>query len=311
MGPHKKTDASFAFSKFLGQRFPVYAECREYTSEFKNGFINHDFSQIWYCLEGKYTHFVEQDAYACTKGSMIIVPAGVAHTFRIQEGDGAEIAVIHVNYEVLLSILPGQYQNMVANLFLHGFHEAIGRQFLPAVQLCDQSQQVAQECISWIALQSYKTAGTHILEDACGRLEQMLSVPELCFPDNTNGQVQNVIQTRVLPVYRSVQYINKHYSEKISEAKLLRAGGISRSGFYRYFKPAIGYTYSQYLQLLRVKHACIYLKYTRYSISYIADACGFFDTHHMTRVFSRYVGESPKKRRAKLRCLYGDIYREK
>ena len=68
-----------AFSKFLALRYPVFIKYYIYPPMHRNPMHNHDFPQLWYCLNGRYQHRVGDCIYECGKGSVVIIPPGVFH----------------------------------------------------------------------------------------------------------------------------------------------------------------------------------------------------------------------------------------
>lgn len=310
MAQPKYPKIGFAYSKFESQKYPIYASSWVYTSDYHDSIHRHDFPQIWYCRRGIYTHYVDDQVYECAEGSLVVIPAGVLHTFRIPEGKEAELMSVHISYELLLELQAGQYEHMVTNLFLPCFSGEMEWSFSPHTQLSPQSRETVNHCLSRIALLGYASYMPDLSHQLCQALEEMFSVSEYDIPEQVLRKKQTLLQTRILPIYRSVLYLNRHFDQKITEDAVLQAGGISRSGFYRYWGRVLGCTYSQYLQQLRVDHVYIYLKCTNYPISYIADACGFFDMQYMSQVFSRYIGESPNRRRQHLRKLYSGTFKE-
>ena len=45
--------------------------------------IHHDAAEAFYVLEGEYHIFIDDQAYACSAGSFIFIPAGTRHGFRV------------------------------------------------------------------------------------------------------------------------------------------------------------------------------------------------------------------------------------
>ena len=301
---------SFAYYKFKNENHPIYADCKIYLSSYHDAFHIHDFPQLWFCRRGACTYYIDQKSYSCSEGTFVVLPAGSLHTFRIPEGQETELMVVHISPSLLLDTPAGQYPNTLANLFLPGFAKEAGWEFSPCRQLSDKSIECISECLSRIALVNYGPMETNQTELLCQTMETIFSLPEFCLPSTSVAKSQSLLQTRVLPIYQSAFYVNQHFFEKISEDAILQAGGISRSGFYRYFKRVMGCSYSQYLQQVRVDHVYIYLKYTNYPLSYISDACGFSDMQYMSQVFSRYWGVSPNRRRVYLRWLYSGTEKE-
>jgi AraC family transcriptional regulator len=79
----------------------------------------------------------------------------------------------------------------------------------------------------------------------------------------------------------------------ISLADIAAACGLSRGHFARAFKRSVGFTPYQWLLRHRVERARDILRNTATPIAEIAVMCGFADQSHLTRIFSRHVGDSP------------------
>lgn len=291
----------FLFYKFVGLKYPVYAYSRVYEPGFTSSEHCHDFPQLWYCRSGRHTHKVGGQEILCTKGAVVIIPAGVYHSFWVDDGDASEIVAIHLSYEMVLDACADDYSNTLANMFLPAFEEALGWK-LPLFRIISNSSQpVMEDCLSWLSMLAFAVEGMVQKNQIYEKLEQLFSLPEFSLPETFRRKALGLLQTRILPIFRVVSYMNIHYPEKITEDTFLETCGISRAGLYRYFKQVMGHTYSQYLQQLRVRRAYFYLKHTNYPLTYISDTCGFFDSHHMSRLFTKYIGESPRSRRNRLR----------
>jgi AraC-like DNA-binding protein len=96
-----------------------------------------------------------------------------------------------------------------------------------------------------------------------------------------------------LQANRAKEFLAAHCADDISLLDAARACGLSRSHFTRAFRVAMGLTPHQWLQRYRVDTAKQMLLKSQTSIAEIATACGFADQSHLTRVFSRVVGDSP------------------
>jgi AraC family transcriptional regulator len=92
---------------------------------------------------------------------------------------------------------------------------------------------------------------------------------------------------------RAQEYMAAHWADDISLADIAAACNLSRGHFLKAFRLTTGVTPHQWLQRRRVELAQNMLLDGSRSIASIAAACGFADQSHLTRVFSRIVGESP------------------
>lgn len=289
----ERSTVNFEFVKMKASRYAAYAKQSQYEEDRDDGHI-HDFAQVWYCCYGKYTHIVGDQTYECTEGSLVIVPSGVYHEIFIKAGE-VETVELNISSELFLQTQPDQLINTIARVCLPSFSQELGCPIPLFVMLSPQSRKLAEEYFSWLAMLRYTPKEIVQKEELYEKLESLFSLPELAIPAQYRKKALRIAQTQAIPIFQIISYLNIHYPEKIEEETLLTEGGISRRGMYRYFRRITGFTYSQYLQQLRVAHAILYLRQSKYSLTHISDLCGFCDVSYMSRVFQRCIGESPKK----------------
>ena len=99
----------------------------------------------------------------------------------------------------------------------------------------------------------------------------------------------------------AVSYLNSHYEQKVSIAKLCAIAGMSKAALMQNFARSTGTTPLQYQLNLRIAEAVILLRSTNNSISEIAMETGFSDTNYFGRQFKRITGSSPGEYRKKCR----------
>lgn len=292
----KLLDCSFA--KFGQLRFPVLAKTWVYTYPHKNTLHNHDFPQLWYCLDGQYDHKLEDKIHRLGKGTVVIIPPGVYHSIMVQPGDCATVVQVNLMYDIFLDIPPERYVNTVACMFLQPFGKELGYSKPLIFTPSKESQVKLEEHFSWFTSLGYGPHGDNTGTEIYDKLEELFSLPEFALPVQCREKAIQLMQTRVKPIIRVLKYMNQHYPEKISEEDLLKEAMICRANLYRWFKRFTGYTCSNYLQWMRTKHVFVYLTYTTYPISYISDICGFTNPAYMSQLFSKFIGRKPRDFRA-------------
>lgn len=100
----------------------------------------------------------------------------------------------------------------------------------------------------------------------------------------------------VLPVK---QYLDEHYSEKISLDFLADHFFISKYYLTRVFKQQFGVSISNYLMTRRVTKAKYMLRFTGEKIKAIGYECGLGEPHYFSRIFKQMEGMSPLEYREK------------
>ena len=284
----------FAFKKFLDCRYPVLVDMRTYLSAQYNKFHNHDYPQAWYCMNGHYLHRIGDITYECEPGSVVVIPPGTYHTFNIPEGGFTKLIQINLSLNAFDGYPVDLYTNTIANLFMPAFSKKLGYHFPTYYQLCRDSCAIFEECASWLIslpLNHSEIERKHIFS----KLERIFSLPEFALPESFGKQVSALYMRCVQPPIRAISFLNQHYQDKIVEADISRIAAVCRSDLCMYFKQFTGYTCFEYLLWLRLNYAMFYMAYTTYSLSYIADICGFSNPPHMSFVFKKYYGVTPSE----------------
>lgn len=293
-----------AFDKFSFYRYPVNLRSWVYTSKHDSLFHNHDFPQLWYCADGRYLHQVGNQVYECSKGSVVVIPTGVFHKFSVPEDEETRLLCLEVMFDTFLDVSFKKYLNAIAAFFLPPFSRELGYKYSTYQILSRESQKAFEEYCSWLSLLSFARSVPVDNKDILMKLEELFSLPEFALPDVYREKAMQLVASNLNPVLKVLRYLNDHYHEKLVEQMLLSTIGISHASFYRYFKCYTGYTFAQYLQLLRVMHVHLYLSRTSYPISYISDMCGFCNTQYMSRIYKKYSGRSPREARMCLSEFY-------
>ena len=100
-------------------------------------------------------------------------------------------------------------------------------------------------------------------------------------------------------VYQVIDYINSHYMKKITLTDLSEISHISVRSLERYFKNNFQTTFRKYLHQVRMNSVCRDLVYSNEEISKIARDNGYFDQSHLTAIFSKSLGLTPRQYRMK------------
>ena len=90
-----------------------------------------------------------------------------------------------------------------------------------------------------------------------------------------------------------IQYIDRHYNEKITLEQLAKRTHISKSYLTRRFRQFTGETIVNYINKLRIQYAREMLVNSEKNITEIAWAVGFDSPKYFHRVFKKETGESP------------------
>ncbi len=102
-------------------------------------------------------------------------------------------------------------------------------------------------------------------------------------------------KTRFEYLLPSEEYMSMHYCDyKFNIEEFVNLSGLSYSYLKKIFIQKYGVPPVKYINSLKIKRACELLDTGRFTVSEIADICGFENTYYFSNVFKNYIGVSPK-----------------
>jgi len=110
----------------------------------------------------------------------------------------------------------------------------------------------------------------------------------------TKNMLTSIYNGRSQIVTKALQFINKNYREKISLKDIENNLHVNSSYFSTLFKQEMGQTFTDYLNSLKIGHACQLLADTNLSIIDISLSTGFEDQSYFTKVFKKAMDMTPK-----------------
>ncbi len=108
-----------------------------------------------------------------------------------------------------------------------------------------------------------------------------------------NGNAEQPVTTK-LDVAAVIDYMENHFSDKLTVAALARKMGLSPSQFTRRFKQETGSSPIDYFLELRIKKAQKLLHSASKTMTEIAHDCGFSSTAHFSATFKKHTKLSPR-----------------
>ncbi len=108
---------------------------------------------------------------------------------------------------------------------------------------------------------------------------------------------ESISETALRPVRRQVsalkEYLDNHYSEKITLEGLSEIFFVNKYTLSREFKELYGTSIINYLLLVRITHAKQMLRFTNLSVDEIGASCGITPLYYFSRTFKKIEGISP------------------
>lgn len=100
---------------------------------------------------------------------------------------------------------------------------------------------------------------------------------------------------RLETIYTVLEYVRKHYREKITVEQMATLAGYSKTYFCRQFKNITGTSFYRYLTCYRISVACMLMEEHHNSMSHIAQSTGFASLPLFSRAFKEITGMTPSQ----------------
>ena len=239
----------------------------------------HDFAEIGVILKGEGRFFADGQEYPVEEGTLLIFNPGVCHR-SVPNGTTTEFYTAFTNVQ----------------------YKGCGNNCIPlppkggmAVKMPEKmKKQVFSICRSMEAELKNPQCGQYFMMKAY--LIQMLCLISRSEETEEAAGKRSVFRTagKKYVVEQVERYLEEHYREKISLSRI--ASNMYLSSFYisKIFKSETGDTPINYLISIRMEKAREILEADpEISVQKVADAVGYDDAYHFSRLFKKYYGISP------------------
>ena len=101
-------------------------------------------------------------------------------------------------------------------------------------------------------------------------------------------------------IYKTLDYIQQNSFSECSLKSLAKSLQYDYAYLSKFFKKTVGYTYCEYLNMLRADHACYLLRTGDGTVLDISAQCGYSSLRTFNRNFRKYIGMTPQEYRKSL-----------
>lgn len=260
-------------------------------------FHYHNFYEIIYVLEGRYSSMIENQTYHLIKGDFLLINKDVMHKYHYVEKkhDSSKRIILWVTEQMLEELSNGE---MDLSACFHGngsascaFHFPIYYEELLQGYLLKMAMTRMQE--------SGDKAAKRVLDRGCLTLF-LLYLNLLCSKKEYLFAQEELVSD---PLVEQVSdYIETHLSEKITVEMLAEQAHMSKFYFLRKFKELTGVTVHSFVTQKRLIAAGKCLKEGE-SVMEVCQTCGFSDYSSFLRNFKATFHMSPGQYAKEFRML--------
>lgn len=249
---------------------------------------DHDFVEIVYIIEGTGRHYINDEEFVIKAGDLLFVNHGCTHAFLVDDQLVAYNLMIRVDYFIKNMI---KDNNLFYMLALTSF-EKIQQELNDKSPLVHFDYSERDEMLNL-----FKNIEVELSKEELGKsliLDSYINVI-LCKVFRKIF-VKDRRQDLLIP-QEIVDYISKHFNEKLSLGELSQKCFYSPAYFSRLFKKTFNVSFTDYIMDIRLKRCCELLKDSNYTIEKIMEECGFFDKNTFYERFKNKYGCTPSEYR--------------
>ncbi|TDE11644.1 AraC family transcriptional regulator [Dyadobacter psychrotolerans] len=114
-------------------------------------------------------------------------------------------------------------------------------------------------------------------------------------PISSYGYVNTYKVSETERMQKVHSYVLQHFSQDIRLGDVASLAGMSEAAFCRYFKARSNKTFIDFVNEIRIGHACKLLLEDQWTIAQIAYDSGFDSLSNFNRNFKRYIGHTPRE----------------
>ena len=248
----------------------------------------HNYLEIGYCYEGRGNMMLGEQEVSYHGGIFTVIPKNYLHTTISFPGELSSWEYLFVDVEKILqktvSGTPGDVEQMARRINSRAVFAESSRYPRLAGMIRDimdvirRGEAFCQEEAEGLMLAVLTEVARRNGE--CGGE----------YSENTRGGVKLKSDNLIL---RIIDYIGEHYGEALKVSDIAKWAHISETQFRRIFSSYMNMSPLEYINLVRIRAACEYLKKTDEPVAMIAAKCGFSVGSTFNRNFRHVMGVTP------------------
>jgi len=254
------------------KEFPLVVEYRRYRPN--GGFAPHwhEDIEMHYILSGEMSGMHDQEPYKVKAGDLLIANSNVLHSGHRDSEEPYKAVLVLMNLEGMSKRLSDRnimFQQIISDdPFVSDIMHKLDYEL-------EKGEEEYQLTCKGLVLQLVAHLVRHYIKEELSEKENIRRVRKL---------------ERFTPVIR---YIEKHYTEDISNRELADMIHLGEDRFNHLFKDCMGISPLQYINGIRMEKAMHFLKMGQYSATEVASLVGISDYNHFGRLFRRTYGCTP------------------
>ncbi|MGK0241065.1 MAG: AraC-like DNA-binding protein [Candidatus Pelagisphaera sp.] len=254
------------------------------SQKFSDSLHCHDRDEILLVTNGSGKWRIGELEGSFNSGALSYTRAGTLHAFQSIEEGGSAGRVSAIALQFPREALPKEFLDLREATVVREFFNRVGKGAFVHLREFDRIRARLRTILGSKGM--LRIARTHALFDLLAQLDGWQ------VDDNQSLSVRKRSdRARLKAVY---QHVDGHFSEPVSRDEVAELVGMEANSFSRFFARANGQTFSDYLAVIRVRHAATLLGLRRgVSIARISRESGFRNLSVFNRQFRKRLGVTP------------------
>jgi AraC family transcriptional regulator len=227
----------------------------------------HELACLALCLDGRFDETIGERWHQIGRETLVIRPGGVSHANRYGTGGPSRAVIVEFLPDALPAIRDTTRLLDTPALLESPRFVAFGRRLEVELRTPDTISGLAIEALVYDLIVS--------------------AVRGARSPHGRPVWLRDVLE-----------FLNAEFARSIGLADIAAVANVHPSHLARRFRQAEGMTIGEYVRRRRADRAAALLRDTRLPLVEIAQACGFHDQSHLSRVFVAHFGLSPRRYRS-------------
>ncbi|MFC5701884.1 helix-turn-helix domain-containing protein [Cohnella faecalis] len=251
------------------------------TQHYHNGF------EIFYLVAGDVCYFINDKAYQVVGGVMLLIDVDEIHKLVNFSGDTFERITLVFKREFIEGIFPGNHSFDVLSCFLKDRH---------MLTFSGYEQSFIEKLFDKMISEFTKQPPGYEFYLKTLLFELLIFIYRHLESSQTKAysEENNIVNRKIFDI---VDFLNRNYDKQHTIRDISSRFFISPSYFCKSFRDSTGFTFTEYLNNVRIKEARVLLTQTGMKVADVAEKVGFENLTHFGRVFKEITGLSPLKYR--------------
>jgi len=239
---------------------------------FMEDFHYHTNYELYYLIDGTTKYIIGDEAFRVQSGDFVFVPKSIPHKTDSEE-------CLH-NERLLVSFDDSVFEGDMSVVL-----EELSREKLIAVDknnLTDITELLQKLQMEYYNNYPYKEI---VFKNY---VRELLTL--IC---RYRSKEKQIISDSDRIIYEIADYISANFSEELSLEMLSKRFTISKGQLSRKFRSVMGTGLNEYIRYIRILNGEKLLRDTGFSVTEVAERCGFNDSNYFSAVFKGAMGITP------------------